>query len=80
MESIHGHEVINFIKETKPPISRHNLSLEISKKFGENNIFHTCALNNLSADDLIDFLERSGKLIVRNGVSFIQSDLICENE
>lgn len=39
MDSIHGHDVINFIKESKPPISRHNLELAISDKFESNSIF-----------------------------------------
>ncbi|MBN1175570.1 YecH family protein [Candidatus Woesearchaeota archaeon] len=80
MDSIHGHEVITFIKESKPQISRHNLEIAISKKFGSESIFHTCVLNNLSAADLIAFLERAGKLVVRNGISYINSDLICDDE
>ena len=80
MESIHGHEVINFIQSSKPPISRHNLMNAISGEFGNEAIFHTCTQSNLSAIDLVSFLERAGKLVVIRGISFIKSDLVCDDD
>lgn len=79
MDSIHGHEVINFIKDSNPPISKHNLEREVVAKFGEAT-FHTCALTNLSAAELISFLEHAGKLIVRNGIAFINAANVCDDE
>lgn len=79
MDSVHGHKVIDFIKSSTPPISKHNLENEIIAKFGDAS-FHTCSLVDLSAAQLISFLEQAGKLVVRNGISFIDANSVCDNE
>jgi len=68
MESLHGHEVIKFIKEANPPIRRDVLIASIEEKFKDTH-FYTCSDKDMSAEDLVKFFEDAGKLTVEDGRS-----------
>ena len=60
-ESIHGHEVMRMMVESGKQYSRTSLREEIENTFGQQARFHTCSAFEMTADDLIDFLEARGK-------------------
>ncbi|PKF61931.1 DUF2492 domain-containing protein [Psychromonas sp. psych-6C06] len=62
-ESIHGHQVIEMIAQSKKTFSKTELKERIEEKFGKNSRFHTCMGSDLSADELIEFLSEKGKII-----------------
>lgn len=79
MESIHGHEVLELMRgksfETKEDLKR-----LIIAEFGENQLFHTCSTDNLSIDELIDFLKEKGKFMTVDNSGFtVDSSKVCQH-
>ena len=60
MESIHGHELMRWLG-ANGPLSREELLEGARKEFGDAR-FHTCSLEGLTADGLVDFLLEKGKI------------------
>lgn len=63
-DSIHGHEVLQFMIDSGVAYTRDSLKREIVARYGEDALFHTCSADALSADQLIDFLNGRGKFLV----------------
>ena len=74
MESLHGMEVIKFIKSSE--LSEDSLLLEITEKFGDA-IFHVCSKSDLSAQELLYFLKEKEKLVFKDGIATINCDGSC---
>lgn len=62
-ESIHGHQVMEMMAESDKAFSKQALKVAIASQFGEDARFHTCTSNDLTSEDLIDFLASKGKFI-----------------
>lgn len=61
MNQIHGHDVIAMMTSSNQLYTRDSLKAAIIAKFGADARFHTCSAENMSADELIDFLAARGK-------------------
>jgi len=61
MNRIHGHEVMHMMVNSSEGYSRDSLRSAIHNNFGEETRFFTCSSDNMTADDLISFLENKGK-------------------
>jgi probable metal-binding protein len=61
MESIHGHELMNWMAE-QMPMPRPVLLTQAGAKFGFDAVFHTCSHTGLSLAQLVDLLENKGKV------------------
>lgn len=79
MDSIHAHEVIHFIADTKRACSKAEWVMEINKKFGEAARFHNCSEQNLSAGELVDFITARGKFHVEGQALSIDASKICQH-
>lgn len=78
--SIHGHEVMNFMLEQSGGFSRQSLLLTVEERFGVEARFHTCSAKDLTAAQLIDLLEAKGKFVATEGGLFTtQADRICSH-
>ena len=53
---IHGHEVMEMMVASRETYSKDSLRAAILAKFGPDALFHTCSADNLSPDQLIEFL------------------------
>jgi len=62
-DSIHGHEVLHFMQERGGGFTRESLRDAIASRFGADARFHTCSADDLTADQLIDFLAARGKFV-----------------
>ncbi len=62
-DSIHGHEVLHFMLEHGGGFTRESLREAIASRFGAEARFHTCSADDLTADQLIDFLAARGKFV-----------------
>ena len=62
-ESIHGHEVLEMILASKTPFTSESLVKAIDERFGKNARFHTCSAENMTARELVVFLEERGKFV-----------------
>jgi len=60
---IHGHEVMQMMIESGKQFTRESLKKSIYDSFGEESRFYTCSAENMTADELIDFLAKRGKFI-----------------
>ena len=77
-ESIHGHQVMEMMAESKKTYSRASLKAEIAEKFGDNACFHVCYDDNLTADGLIDFLAAQGKFVECEAGLSMPEDNLCQ--
>ena len=62
-DSIHGHEVLHFMLERGGGFTRESLREAVIARFGADARFHTCSADDLTADQLIDFLAARGKFV-----------------
>ena len=62
MESIHGHNVLNLIKDHQE-LTRDALTMVITDHFGAQARYHTCSVSDLGAQQLIDLFLQKGKLV-----------------
>lgn len=63
INQIHGHEVIAMMTESNQPFTRDSLKAAILARFGADARFHTCSVENMDADEMIDFLAARGKFL-----------------
>lgn len=78
-ESIHGHEVMHLMLESKRSYSRESLRQAIIARFGETARFHTCSQEDMSAEELIDFLAARGKFVDGADGFTTHADKICNH-
>ncbi len=62
LQLIHAHEVMHLMLDSGKTYTRQTLKADLAEKFGPEARFHTCSQNNLTADQLIEFLKERGKL------------------
>lgn len=78
MNSIHGHEVLNMMQNNS--YSEESLLNAINNKFGVDAKFHTCSKQDMSAQDLINFLKLKGKFKTTEQAQFtVDSTKICNH-
>ncbi|MFV0481659.1 MAG: YecH family metal-binding protein [Campylobacteraceae bacterium] len=78
MDSIHGHEVLNIMKDNHYTLE--SLLEEIEKNFGVNATFHTCSSENMSARELVLFLQSKNKFILKQNNEFaLDSSKVCNH-
>ncbi len=63
MSSIHGHEVLQMMLASGESRTVASLEAAIRRRFGEEARFHTCSAENLSAAELVAFLEKKANLL-----------------
>ena len=76
---IHGHEVLQMMLAAGDAFTRSSLVEAIEKRFGPQARFHTCSAENMSAVELVSFLESKGKFIPREGGFQTAANLICSD-
>lgn len=64
MESIHGRNILNLVKEHGEPVSREELLTAIGNHFGATARFHTCSASDMTAERLLEMFLEKGKLIM----------------
>lgn len=62
-KQIHGHEVLEMMVNSGRGYSRESLRQSILERFGPEARFHTCSADDMTADELIDFLAARGKFV-----------------
>ncbi len=58
----HGHEVLHMMAGNSYTTKQELINAIISR-FGEDERFYTCSAENLTAAELVDFLEERGKFM-----------------
>ena len=60
-KSLHGHNVLNLVKEQAQPLSKIELLHAIGQAFGEEARFHTCSAKDLTAENLVELFMNKRK-------------------
>ncbi len=79
MKRIHGHEVLNMMLTSGKTYTQQSLIQDILQKFGPDARFHTCSAENLTAEQLVAFLDSKGKLLRQPGGLQTSPNLICRH-
>ncbi len=78
-EKIHGHEVMNMMLSDNQAYTKKSLCEAIVAKFGDNTRFYTCSKEDMTASELVDFLESKGKFIEVDTGFTTSADKICNH-
>ena len=79
MNEVHGHEVLKMVAASGKAYTRESLAEEIRNQFGPETRFYTCSGANLSAGELVEFLDSKGKFLHTPEGLRGSADLICQN-
>lgn len=79
-EDIHGHEVMEMILSSGGTYTVESLEAAIHAKFGKEVRFYTCSASNMTARELICFLDERGKFTVREGGFTTDPEKICNHD
>lgn len=78
-EPIHGHAVMQMMVESQAAYTTESLKAAILEKFGADARFYTCSAENMTAEELIAFLENKGKFIPKAEGFSTSPDKICSH-
>ncbi len=79
MESVHGHDVMHFMLENEGAFNKTTLIEAIEGKWGEACRFHTCSSNEMTAAELVEFLEARGKFVGTEDAFQTAENKICKH-
>ena len=76
---VHGHEVMEMMMASGKNYTKESLECEIIEKFGADTRFHTCSAENMTAGELVDFLESRDKFINAGEGFSTNPEKICDH-
>lgn len=79
-EEIHGHDVLNMMMTSGKTYTRESLQKDIEQNFGIDARFYTCSASNMTALELISFLESRGKFQADKGRFTLDPSKVCSHE
>ncbi len=76
----HGHEVLHMM-EGNSYTTKQQLIEAIIKRFGAEERFYTCSADNMTAEELVNFLEERGKFMPATGADNFTVDItkVCNH-
>lgn len=79
VEQVHGHEVMRMMMEDGRIYTKATLRAAIDDRFGEGARFYTCSAENMTAEELVAFLESRSKFI-QDGEGFrTETGRMCQD-
>lgn len=79
MKETHGHEAIDYIKESSGSIDESELVDRLKRRFPDAE-FYTCSKSGLNHQELVDFLREANKLKIEEGRCLIETGNVCSND
>lgn len=79
MNQIHGHDVLNMMLASGKTYTTATLVADIIEKFGSKTKFHTCSAEDMTAVELVAFLESRGKFKPHANGFQTSKDVICQH-
>ena len=79
MNTVHGHEVMEMMLTSGKTYTKELLLTDIVQKFGPDTRFYTCAAENMTAEQLVAFLEARGKFVPRANGFQTSPDVMCQH-
>lgn len=78
-EPIHGHEVMQMMIDTDKAYTKESLRAAMIERFGEDARYYTCSAENMTPDELIEFLAARGKFSEESDGFKTDPDKICDH-
>ena len=78
-EQIHGHQVMEMMLAREQSFTRETLTDAIIEEFGQDARFYTCSASDMTASQLIEFLNGRGKFIEKSDGFNTSADKICNH-
>ena len=75
--SVHGLEALNVMKEAGGDFSRENMIEAVNTRFGGDTRYHVCIKENMTAEELVDFLAGKNLLVETDNGFSVQADIPC---
>jgi probable metal-binding protein len=79
MPAIHGHEVMNMMIESQKTYTKEALISDITEKFGTEARFYACSADDMTAAELVQFLENKGKFMPTSEGFKTDSSKVCQH-
>ena len=76
---VHGHDVMKMMLDSGQSYTKDTLSAAIIDCFGEKTRFYTCSSENLTANELVEFLAKREKFIETDTGFNTAPDKICDH-
>ena len=77
IDMTHGHEVLEMMQGRS--YTEKSLLEAILEKFGPEERFYTCCAENLTAQELIDFLKEKGKFMPAEDGFTVDRSKVCDH-
>jgi len=79
MNQIHAHNVLNMLLAAETPYSVESLKQAVYAEYGEDVLFHTCSLQDLTFDALLKFLLDRRKVIQEGDAITANRERMCSH-
>ena len=76
---IHGHDVLDLMIASGATYTRATLAAAIHAKFGPDARYHTCSADDMTAEQLIEFLAARGKFLGDDTGFTVATDRVCQH-
>lgn len=76
---VHGHDVMKMMLDNSQSYTKDTLSAAIIDRFGEAARFYTCSAENMTANELVEFLAKREKVIETEAGFNTAPDKICDH-
>jgi probable metal-binding protein len=79
MNLIHGHEVMEMMLASGKTYTKETLVADVISRFGAAARFYTCSAENMTAEQLVEFLDAKGKFLRQEGGFQTAADKMCQH-
>ena len=74
---VHGHEVLHMMEGNS--YTENSLIKAIVDRFGSEERFYTCSAENMTAEELVEFLKDRGKFMPADAGFTVDTSTICNH-
>ena len=78
-KTIHAHEVLNLLGNFENGVSKEELNLILTEKFGTKFNFTNCSGNKYSFNEILEFRSLKNKITTKDTKLFLNRQNICHH-
>lgn len=78
-KTIHAHEVLNLLGNFEKGISKEELNLILTQKFGKHFNFTNCSGDKYSFDEILGFMSTKNKITTKENKLFLNRQNLCHH-
>lgn len=77
---VHGHAVLEMILGAAAPMTEADIIAKARWTFGENARYYTCSAENMTIEELLQFLVRRQKITLDRGYVTAHRERMCKHD